>query len=133
MHPKARVELARQAYARAVELARSKSTPRSWGRLLTAGRNLRDALQRSRGMTSPAARRPEEAGQAREALAAPALTPAAPRRAPDLAAELERARALQERARRLVSEARGLTLSIAAFLAARHPRRVEPGALTPEP
>jgi hypothetical protein len=41
MRPDQRVELARQAYLRALAAARERPTRRSWLRLLTAARNLR--------------------------------------------------------------------------------------------
>ena len=58
--------LARQAYLRAIALARAESTPWSWGRLLTAARNLGAAKRdRERAQATPEARPPGSASSMR--------------------------------------------------------------------
>jgi hypothetical protein len=58
MRPDERLGLARQAYERAVAVAREDCTPRIWGRLLTAARNLDDAKRdRERERSRPQHRR----------------------------------------------------------------------------
>ncbi len=86
MHQRERAELARQAYLRAVAVARASSTPRSWGRLLAAARNLRASIpgdvkrgaavraHRAPGKEPPAWRSPCDA--ARRDASPPATTQA---------------------------------------------------------
>ncbi|HET9595086.1 MAG TPA: hypothetical protein VFP65_05880 [Anaeromyxobacteraceae bacterium] len=49
MPPTTRVQLARLAYDAALRAARERSTPHTWGRLLRAARNLREASEERRG------------------------------------------------------------------------------------
>ena len=147
MRPDERLGLARLAYVRAIELARARSTPTSWGRILTAAKNLDAARrdrerERSRSLPrNPAGSTPEpvcrRAAPIREG---PARTPpvqgspsvkegpgdratlrrvqAPPaNRWPELTRELDRSRALRREARRLMSEARALRTEIAGLVA----------------
>lgn len=119
MWPAERLLIARQTYARAVVTAAARSTPRNWRGLLTAARNVAEALraegqQRARP-TGPPPRIPSPLTPAPRVEA---RRPAPRRRAgpsPDvtwlaIVAEWERAHRLVAEARRLVDEARRLSV-----------------------
>ncbi|HET6437511.1 MAG TPA: hypothetical protein VFG59_05580 [Anaeromyxobacter sp.] len=117
-----RVRIAQFAYARAVAVARAESTRHSWGRLLAAAKNLREARRdrererggRPGGLAGGGA--PGPAGAAsdprRSAVLALPLAHEAPSPAPELssslAKELDRSRALRTMSFALIAEARTL-------------------------
>ncbi len=151
-----RLGLARQAYQRAVTLVRAQSTPTTWGRLLTAARNLDSAKRdRARERARWQGDRPSPGTAVVTRPAAPtvsdrALTPPGPEpadapvvvmsmpavRVPprpfglarwlELAQEWERSRVLRERSRQLTSEAQELC-AVVGDLAARWPYEVAQG------
>lgn len=132
MHPEERLGLAQQAYLRAVALARADSTPWSWGRLLTAAKNLGTAKQdRARGRSGPKpASRADKGkvpapGAERRVASPPTLETA--RRA-ELAREWDRARLLRAQSRLLGAQTRALCASIAKLMARWQGPRATPGA-----
>ncbi len=108
-----RLGLAHVAYRRAVEAARAESTPSAWRRLVTAGRNLRDARRDgARGGTPVVAPRP--AGRVISYVRPPA---ARSERWSELARECARSRELVEQSRALVSQAMRLRAELAEVCA----------------
>lgn len=108
-----RLGLAHVAYRRAVEAARTDSTPASWRRLVTAGRNLREARRDGERSGTPVVA-PRPAGKVISYVRPPA---ARPERWPELARECARSRDLAERSRALISEAMRLRAELAEICA----------------
>ena len=117
MQAGARLELARQAYVRAIVAARVEPTRNRWGRLLAAARNLRSALTEVRGGAFTSCARTGALEPAGRLVAFP--PPAGPERWPELTQEIRRARATMERSRRLVAESRAICAALAALAALR--------------
>ncbi len=118
MHPHERLEVARDAYRRAIALARQRPTPSSWRRALTASWNLADAKRDRDRLRDPlrggtTSRRPAGSPPRTPGRPAAAARPSARERWPELAAQCDRARALMERSRALVEQARALSDEIA--------------------
>jgi hypothetical protein len=59
MPPTTRLQLARLAYEAALQVARERSTPHTWARLLRAARNLREASEEHRSRAVHGTRRGE--------------------------------------------------------------------------
>lgn len=108
-----RLGLAHLAYHRAVVRARREATPASWRQLLTAGRNLRGA-KRDRERLRPSTGPPRTAARGAGDGVVVRLPRIVESPCPDLARELERARALMARARALRASSRRLLAELAA-------------------